>query len=87
MNCTHDWESIRETDYGEMDYSSYGGGVEHFVVTLLRCRRCGQVSKECRGDFNGDPSEYLVVTDEDIAYAESLEKQNRKHPRRKEKRA
>ena len=70
MSCEHDYEIVKETDYGEMDYSSYGGGVEHFVLTLYRCRKCGAIKKECRGDFNGDPSEYLSISDEDIRLIE-----------------
>ena len=66
MECMHDWEVVNETDYGEMDYSSYGGGVEHFVVTLYRCKLCGDIKKECRGDFNGDPSEFLEITEDDL---------------------
>ncbi len=86
MECAHDWEAIRETDYGEMDYSSCGGGVEHFVVTLYRCRLCGLVTKEGRGDFNGDPGEYLELTDDDIEFAERFDQQKTKRARRKEKR-
>ena len=66
MECTHEWEVVNETDYGEMDYSSYGGGVEHFVVTLYRCKLCGDIKKESRGDFNGDPSEFLEITEDDL---------------------
>ena len=61
MDHEHVWETLQETDYGEMDYNSYGGGVEHFVVTLYRCRLCGALHKECRGDFCGDPEEYLEI--------------------------
>ena len=70
MDHEHTWEVLRETDYGEMDYSSYGGGVQHFVVTLYRCPLCGALHKECRGDFCGDQAEYLRITDDDIALAE-----------------
>ena len=70
MDHEHVWETLQETDYGEMDYNSYGGGVEHFVVTLYRCRLCGALHKECRGDSCGDPEEYLEITDTDIAIAE-----------------
>lgn len=70
MDHDHVWDALQETDYGEMDYSSYGGGVEHFVVTLYRCRLCGALHKECRGDFNGDPGEYLEITDNDIVFSE-----------------
>ena len=66
MECIHEWEVVNETDYGEMDYSSYGGGVEHFVVTLYRCKLCGDIKKESRGDFNGDPSEFLEITEDDL---------------------
>lgn len=65
MNHEHTWEILQETDYGEMDYNSYGGGVEHFVVTLYRCSLCGLLRKECRGDFCGDPQEYLEITETD----------------------
>lgn len=75
MDHEHTWEALQETDYGEMDYNSYGGGVEHFVVTLYRCRLCGALHKECRGDFCGDPEEYLEITDDDIAIAERSNKQ------------
>ncbi len=70
MDHEHIWETLQETDYGEMDYNSYGGGVERFVVTLYRCRLCGVLHKECRGDFNGDPGEFLEITENDIAIAE-----------------
>ena len=70
MDCEHLWERLNEEDYGEMDYRSDGGGVEHFVVTLYCCRLCGALHKECRGDFCGDPGEYLKITDADIAIAE-----------------
>ncbi len=84
MDCVHDFETVRETDFGEMDYSSCGGGVEHFVVSLLRCRCCGLVTKACRGDFNGDPSGFLELTDEDIAFAQRQnEKDRKRRPRRK----
>ena len=80
MDHEHVWEALQETaaletDYGEMDYSSFGGGVEHFVVTLYRCRLCGALHKECRGDFCGDPQEYLEITDYDIVIAERSNKQ------------
>ena len=74
MECRHEWEAIQETDYGEMDYNSYGGGVEHFVVTLYRCSRCGALDKKYRGDFCGDPDEYLELTDGDVAFAKRLDK-------------
>ena len=70
MDHEHIWEVLKETDYGEMDYNSCGGGVERFVVTLYRCRLCNALHKECRGDLMGDPEEYLVITDDDIAAAE-----------------
>ena len=69
-DCKHEWEILREENYGQMDYSSYGGGVTDFVVTLYRCKRCGLLRKEGTGDFNGDPSELLELTEEDIAYGE-----------------
>ena len=58
MQCEHRWEVIRETDFGEMDYSSYGGGVEHFIVTLFRCRLCGALrvkptKKKRKGKVHG----------------------------------
>ena len=65
MECEHDWEKIDETDYEEMDYCSYGGGVDHFIVTTYRCRICGELKKESTGDCNGDPSEYLEITDKE----------------------
>ena len=53
MDHEHVWETLQETDYGEMDYNSYGGGVEHFVVTLYRCRLCGNSQGiECTGRIN-----------------------------------
>ena len=67
MECKHEWKMIEEIDYGEMDYSSYGGGVEHFIVTLYRCSICGLLKKEARGDFNGDPSEFLEISEDDYA--------------------
>lgn len=70
MDHEHVWEILQETDYGEMDYNSCGGGVERFVVTLYRCRLCNALHKECRGDLMGDPEEYLEITDDDIAAAE-----------------
>jgi hypothetical protein len=53
-----------------MDYNSCGGGVERFVVTLYRCRLCGLLKKECRGDLMGDPEGYPAITDEDTVLAE-----------------
>lgn len=47
MDHEHIWEVLKETDYGEMDYNSCGGGVERFVVTLYRCRLCNALHKEC----------------------------------------
>ena len=67
MECEHVWERTSEEDYGEMDYRSDGGGVEHFVVTLYRCRLCDVLHKECRGDFCGDPQEYLEITEAERA--------------------
>lgn len=66
MECEHVWERVSEEDYGEMDYRSDGRGVEHFVVTLYRCRLCGNLHKECRGDYCGDSQEYLEITDADL---------------------
>ena len=59
MECEHDWVKIDETDYGEMDYSTYGGSVDHFIVSTYQCRICGELRKESTGDCNGDPGEYL----------------------------
>ncbi len=67
MECEHVWERVSEEDYGEMDYRSDGGGVGHFVVTLYRCRMCGALHKECRGDFCGDPQEYLEIMEAERA--------------------
>ena len=72
MDHEHIWETVRETDCGEMDYSSYGGGVEHFIVTLYRCRLCGALHKEYRGDFCGNPEGYLKITDDDRAEADRM---------------
>ena len=66
---SHDWELIAEENFGEMDYSSYGGGVEPFNVQTWRCRNCGALRKECTGDFNGDPSALLACTEEERAAA------------------
>ena len=70
MECTHEWERLREEDYGEMDYRSDGGGVSHFIVTLYRCRICGSLKKEWQGDYCGDPQEYLEITEADRILAE-----------------
>jgi hypothetical protein len=70
MDHEHVWEGLQETDYGEMDYNSCGGGVEHFVVTLYRCRLCGALHKEYRGDFCGDPAEFLEICEDDRRRAE-----------------
>lgn len=69
----HVWEVLRETDYGEMDYHSSGGGVEHFVVTLYVCPLCGLLRKAYRGDFCGNPEEYLEITADDIALSEQVD--------------
>ena len=68
MEHEHIWEKIKEDDYGEMDYSSYRSGVERFVVTLLRCRICGELKKDYHGDICGNPEEYLRITDADRRY-------------------
>ncbi len=73
MDHEHIWDALEQKDYGEMDYCSYGGSVERFVVTLYRCRLCGMLHKECRGDFNGDPSEYLEITDDERALADRIQ--------------
>lgn len=65
MDCEHVWETQSETDYGEMDYRSDGGGVDHFVVMEYRCRLCGAQYKDWRGDFCGDPAEFLKNAGED----------------------
>ncbi|MBP5304017.1 MAG: hypothetical protein J6Z00_03940 [Clostridia bacterium] len=70
-NCSHCWVPVTEIDYGEMSYSSYGGGVEPYIVTLSRCCLCGALHKEGRGDFCGNPDELLQITEDDIAYVES----------------
>ena len=70
MECSHVWELIYEEDCGEMDYSSYGGPTEHYIVSLYRCCLCGALKKEGHGDFNGDPAELLEITDEDRYLAE-----------------
>ncbi len=70
MDHKHVWEILEETNYGEMDYNSYGGGVEPFVVTLYRCRLCGALYKESRGDFNGDPGDLLTITEDEIRAAQ-----------------
>ena len=76
--CVHNWTLAREEDFGEMDYSSYGGGVEHFVVSLYYCPNCEALKKEYRGDFNGNPSEYLNVSEDDISYVKLLMKPKEK---------
>ena len=70
--CYHSWVTVYEDNYGEMDYSSYGGGVEEYVVTLSKCCLCGKLRKEGRGDFCGDPSELLEITEKDIARSEKI---------------
>jgi len=71
MDCEHGWKLIKETDYGELDYSSYGGPVDHFVVSLYQCELCGQLKKESRGEVCGNPDVFLEINDEDIEYAEN----------------
>ena len=66
----HDNEAISITTYGDdnMDYSSTGGGTEAFTVTLLMCKKCGRLSKSYSGSLNsidGDPRDYLIVTESD----------------------
>ena len=66
----HDNEAISVTTYGDdnMDYSSTGGGTEAFTVTLLMCKKCGRLSKSYSGSLNcidGDPRDYLIVTESD----------------------
>jgi hypothetical protein len=68
-DCDHVWEYLTETDYGEIDYSSYGGGVEPFFISLYRCHLCGALHKEYRGDICGNPDMFLEITDEDYAIA------------------
>lgn len=82
-SVSHSWEAIRSEDFGEMDYSSYGGGVEHFVVTLYMCEDCGALKKEYTGDICGDPSEYLKITADDIAYADSFQKEKEESKNKK----
>ena len=55
-----------------MNYSSYGGGVEHFKVILYRCKNCGKLKKEHNGEICGDGTEYLEITAEDKLYVKSL---------------
>jgi len=70
-NCTaHAWELLAEDSFGEMDYSSYGGGVEPYVIRTWVCRNCGAIRKEGTGDFNGDPSSLLEITETDRKEAE-----------------
>ena len=43
-NCTaHAWELLAEDSFGEMDYSSYGGGAEPYVIRTWVCRNCGAI--------------------------------------------
>lgn len=64
--CHHpNWEVVYEKNYGTMDYDSAGRSVDDFVVTLYRCGKCGQLKKEGRGDFCGDPHELTDITEED----------------------
>ena len=60
---------VYEKNYGTMDYDSAGRSVDDFVVTLYRCRKCGQLKKEGRGDFCGDPHELTDITEEDYKIA------------------
>ena len=70
-DCTvHAWELIAEDNFGEMDYSSYGGGVEPYIIRTWVCRNCGAIKKEGTGDFNGDPSSLLEITETDRREAE-----------------
>ncbi len=70
-DCTvHAWELMAEDSFGEMDYSSYGGGVEPYVIRTWVCRNCGEIRKEGTGDFNGDPSSLLEITETDRKEAE-----------------
>ncbi|MBQ6153306.1 MAG: hypothetical protein IJJ15_06130 [Ruminococcus sp.] len=68
-NCSHSWIALRSEDFGEMDYSSYGGGVEPFVVTLYQCVKCGALKKDYTGDLCGDPNMFLDITEDDERYA------------------
>ena len=51
MECKHEWKMIEETDYGEMDYSSYGEGVERVFpvhspyVAKIAVERSGKVRR------------------------------------------
>ncbi len=74
MEHEHIWEVLEETDYGEQDYNSYGGGVEPFVVTLYQCRLCGALHKEYRGDFCGDPEEFLKAEEGETGLTEQSNK-------------
>jgi hypothetical protein len=68
--CHHpNWEMFYEKNYGMMDYDSAGRAVDDFVVTLYRCSNCGQLKKEGRGDFCGDPHELTDITEEDYKIA------------------
>ena len=70
-NCTaHAWELLAEDSFGEMDYSSYGGGAEPYVIRTWVCRNCGAIRKEGTGDFNGAPSSLLEITETDRKEAE-----------------
>ena len=83
----HSWTRVREENLGEMDYSSYGGGVNPVIITLYVCEECGAMYKDYTGDFCGDPQEVLgkelEISDDDRYYAgialERLQKErNRK---------
>ena len=68
----HKWEVLKEDNWGEQDYSSYGGGVNEFIVTLYGCPVCGALKKEHRGDFNGEPpADVDEITEDDMAMMES----------------
>ena len=68
----HKWEVLKEDNWGEQDYNSYGGGVNEFIVTLYGCPECGALKKEHRGDYNGDPpADVDEITEDDMAIMES----------------
>ena len=86
----HDWILLREENFGEMDYNSYGGGVEQFIVRTYVCKNCGEIKKESSGDFNGDSSEFIKITENDgkeaKEFLEKLKEKEIKEIERKEKR-
>ena len=57
---THDWVFMGCEDFGEQDYSSCGGGVETYAVSVYQCSICGAIRMEDHGDFNGTPDESFV---------------------------